>query len=163
MLLIGNALKPQGIRGEIKILPLLDEPADFCKIKKIIIKDTTYQVEKTRLGGEFIYVKLLGVNDRNVAETLRGDVYVDDANRPKISKDRYYIADLLGAKIVCDGEKLGVLREILQNGSADVYCVKGKKDFMFPFIDGVIIDVDLDAKEIYLDKENLEKVAVYED
>ena len=34
---------------------------------------------------------------------------------------------------------------------------------MFPFIDGVIIDVDLDAKEIYLDKENLEKVAVYED
>ena len=36
MLVIGKVLKPQGIKGEIKILPLLDSAESFSKIKAIV-------------------------------------------------------------------------------------------------------------------------------
>ena len=45
----------------------------------------------------------------------------------------HYVCDLIGLSVFDEeGSKLGVLKEILQNGAADVYVVKGGRSFMFP-------------------------------
>jgi len=62
-----------------------------------------------------------------------------------------------------NGEKLGVLKDVLQHGAADVYVVQGKRGFMFPAVKRVITAVDLEAGEMRVDSRALSEVAVYDD
>lgn len=164
MLLIAEILKPQGIKGELKLKSYLDNFADFSTVKEIVIDGRALGVEKLRWDGSFVYAKLRGIDDRNAAELLRGaSVFADQINRPRLAKDRYYIADIEGCKLVCDNEELGIVTQVIQNGSADVYCIEGKKPFMFALVQGVITHFDIANKTLVADATELAKVAVYED
>ena len=43
-IVIGEVLKPQGIRGEVKIKPLIDDVSDLKSVKKVFIGDTEYKI-----------------------------------------------------------------------------------------------------------------------
>ena len=164
MLKIGKAIRAHGIRGDVKIFYGLDQ-VELKSIKAMVINSKKYQVEKINFGNGCAYVKFKGVNDRDVADVLRGDIFVDDENRPTLPSGTYYIDDLVGLYVVVGDVKVGVLREILQYGAADVYCVDGidgNKNFMFPHKIGVIEKYDLPKKCIVLSEEELMKVAIYE-
>lgn len=164
MLKIGKAIRAHGIRGDIKVFYGLDQ-IEMKSIKAVVINSNKYQVEKINFGNGCAYLKLKGVNDRDVADALRGDIFVDDDNRPTLPDGTYYIDDLIGLNIFIGDKLVGVLREILQYGAADVYCVDGisnNKNFMFPHKIGVIEKYDLPNKCIVLSEEELMKVAIYE-
>ena len=164
MLKIGKAIRAHGVRGDIKIFYGLDQ-AEIKSIKVIVLNGKKYPVEKISFGNGCAYLKLKGVDDRDIADALRGDIFVDDDNRPKLPQGTYYIDDLVGLYVEVNDQKIGKLREILQYGAADVYCVDGidgNKNFMFPHKLGVISKYDLANKRIILDSVELEKVAVYE-
>ncbi len=36
---IGEVLKPQGVKGELKVYPHTDDPQRFKKLKKVILKN----------------------------------------------------------------------------------------------------------------------------
>jgi 16S rRNA processing protein RimM len=164
MLTVGVALKPHGLKGELKILPLLDSPKMLADIKKACLNGVVFEIESLRITSDFAYVLFKGISDRNSAETFRGSMMcVDHENRPAIPKDRYYISDLLGAKIVSENKDYGALDDVLNYGASDVYCVNGEKRFMFPAIDKVILDIDLKNMTIKIDALELDKVIVYED
>ena len=48
------------------------------------------------------------------------------------------------------GEKLGVLEDIYNTGSSDIYVVKNElgKQFLLPYIDDVIKQIDIDEGKI---------------
>ncbi len=164
MLKIGKAIRAHGVRGDIKVFYGLDQ-VEMKSIKAVCINSAKYTVEKIGFGNGCAYLKLKNVNDRDVADALRGDIFVDDENRPMLPDGTYYVDDLIGLNIVVNDETKGVLREILQYGAADVYCVDGvdgNKSFMFPHKLGVITKYDLPNKCIILNFDELEKVAVYE-
>ncbi len=164
MLKIGKAIRAHGVRGDIKIFYGLDQ-SEIKSIKVIVLNGKKYPIEKISFGNGCAYLKLKGVDDRDLADELRGDIFVDDDNRPKLPQGTYYIDDLVGLYVELNEQKIGVLREILQYGAADVYCVDGidgNKNFMFPHKLGVIAKYDLANKRIILDSVELEKVAVYE-
>lgn len=164
MLKIGKAIRAHGVRGDIKVFYGLDQ-FEMKSIKAVIINKKKYNVEKISFGNGCAYMKLKGIDDRDIADALRGDIFVDDDNRPSLPAGTYYIDDLIGLNIFVDDKVVGVLREILQYGAADVYCVDGidgNKNFMFPHKLGVIANYDLPNKNIVLDGKELAKVAVYE-
>jgi 16S rRNA processing protein RimM len=75
----------------------------------------------------------------------------------------HYIVDLIGITVLDEnGVKLGVLKDVLQHGAADVYVVHGLKSFMFPAVKRVITSVDIDAGILRVDSRTLEEVAVYD-
>lgn len=164
--LLGVIVKAQGIKGEVKVKPYTDTPDVLCRLKSIFIDDSEYDITSSRSDNTATYFKLEGVDDRNMAETLRSkEIYVDKSNAPKLPKDRYYIDDLIGCS-VCDdsGEELGELVNILQNGANDVYVIKGAKgEILIPALKSVIKKIDIRKGEITLIKERLKEVAVYED
>ena len=166
MVLVGKITKAQGIRGEVKANSLFDTPWTFEKLSKVRIRGVEYALSSVRVDtkSEAVFLKLKGVDDRNQAEELRGeDIFVDEELMPETEEGRFYISDLIGAKIVAKDTNFGILSDILQNGCADVYVVTGETNFMFPAIDGVILDIDAKEKIITVDAEELERVAVYED
>jgi 16S rRNA processing protein RimM len=166
MLLVAKGIKAHGIRGDIKINCFVDTPASICKLKEVIVKGKTYKIEKVReMSASFALLKLEGIDTMDTAEAFRDlDIFASRDEMPQLHADTYYIDDLVGSKIFLGNKEIGILSEILQYGSADVYVINSMKGVvMFPFIDGVMEKVDTLAHIIYLNKEQFEKVAVYED
>ena len=169
-LLVGEIVRPQGIKGEVKLRHYTDDPYRFELLDEILRKtDKGYEtltIEKCRVQGDDVYLKLAGYEDRNAAETLRGSMlYVDRDNALELEENQFFIADILGAKIVdTKGNAIGTLKDVLTPGGTDVFVVKTKKgEMMFPAIEAVISSMDLDAGVVVVDEDRLDEVAVYED
>ena len=163
-LIIGEVLKPQGIRGELKIKTYTDDPSDVKAFKTLYIDDVPYKILSFRVAPDgFAYVGLRGIPDRNAAETYRGKKIEgerDDA--PDLEEGQYYIVDVLGCVCVTeDGQELGIVTDIT-NLSSDIYTIeKAGKNILFPAITGVVVKVDLENKKLIVNKARFAEVAVY--
>ena len=159
-IVIGEVLKPQGIRGEVKVKPLVDDPADLKKVRKVFIGGAEYKVLSARTDAQAAYFALSGVADRNAAELLRGrQVLADRADLPALDEGRYYIV----AAVTENGERLGEIADILP-AHTDVYVLRdGARETMFPAAEGVILDVDIENKTIVLCARRFAQVAVEQD
>ena len=162
---VGKILKPQGIKGEVKILPLTDDITRFKSLEYLIVKGQAMPVLSLRIENNYVYAKLDKVTDRNMAETLRDEfVSVERKDAVKLEDGRYFIVDLIGCKILVDGKELGTLVDVIQNTRTDVYSVKTQKgEVMFPVVDGLIESTDTDQKVIVVNSKRLGEVIVYED
>ncbi len=163
-LVIGEVLKPQGIRGEIKVKTFTDSPEDVKEFGVVYIDDKEYKILSFRVGTDgAAYLGLRGVPDRNAAELLRGKKLEGDRrDAPELEEGQYYIVDVIGLSCETeDGEKLGVVKSIA-NLSSDVYTIeKAGKNILFPAVKGVIVKVDLENKKLIIDKKVFDEIAVY--
>ena len=159
-IVIGEVLKPQGIRGEVKVKPLVDDVSDLKTVKRVFIGDAEYKVLSARADAQAAYLALSGVADRNAAELLRGkEVLADRADLPE--EGRYYIVDILGCAVVTEnGTRLGEIADILP-AHTDIYVLKeGGKEFMFPAAEGVILSVDTEKKTVTVSEKRIGEVLV---
>ncbi len=161
-LVVGEILKPQGIRGEVKVKPFTDSAETFRSFKRVFLGEEEYKVLSVRTGDGFVYLGLRGIADRNAAELLRGKkLTVPRDEAPALPEGSYYIADLLGSTVkTAEGEILGTLKDITQAAS-DIYTLDmGGRDVLFPAAKGVILQVDPAGKTIVVDKARFNEVAV---
>lgn len=161
-LIVGEVLKPQGIRGELKIKPFTDDAEVFRAFSDVQIGGVSYKVLSVRTGGGAVFLGLRGVADRNAAELLRGkEVVIPRSEAPEPEEGRYYVADLLGCDIVTEGGKvLGKLKDVRQ-ASTDVYTLfDGSRDILFPVADGVVVAVDVENGTITVNEKRFYEVAV---
>ena len=162
-LIIGEVLKPQGIRGELKIKTFTDEPAQVKEFKTVYIDGNPYKILSFRVGTDgFAYVGLRGIMDRNAAELYRGKKIEgarDDA--PMLEEGQYYIVDILGLSCETeDGEVLGVVTDITTLAT-DVYTIeKAGKKILFPAVKNVVKKVDIENKKLIIDKAVFDEIAV---
>ncbi len=162
MLTVGEVLKPQGIRGEVKVKPFTDTPQTFSAFKRVFLDGEEYKVLSVRTGDGCVFLGLRGVPDRNAAELLRGKkVLLPREEAPALPEGSYYIADLLGSAVVTEeGEPLGTLTDITQ-AACDVYTLDmGGRNVLFPAAKGVIAEVDAEGKKIVVNRKRFEEVAV---
>ena len=163
-LLIGEVLKPQGIRGELKVKAFTDSPEDIKAFGTVYIDNLPYKILSFRVGGDgAAYIGLRGIPDRNAAELFRGKKL--EGNRedaPELEEGQYYIIDILGLRCETeDGELLGTVKNIT-NLANDVYTIeKGGKEILFPAIKGVVLSVEVTNGTMVVDKKRFMEVAVY--
>ncbi len=165
-LTIAKIVKPQGIRGEVKVVAMTDSPEDLKGFGGVYIAGNRYKMLKVRpQEGGCAIVALSGVADRNAAELLRGeDILALREEAPPLPDGTYYIVDLIGCTALTDGgKKLGVISSITP-ARTDVYEVEKEEGgkLIFPAVEGVIASVDLAAKEVVLSGKKLAEVALEE-
>ena len=163
---IGLIVKPQGIKGELKVQPLTDDINRFSNLKEVIIDDKTYRVLRAVIGGGTVFITLSGITDRNVAEPFRGKfLKVDRENALPLEEGRYFIVDIIGCKVVTDeGATIGKVIDVF-SARTDVFTVEceDKKIMRFPFLKDLICSVDIENQIITLKDKRLKEVSVYED
>ena len=169
-LLLGEIVRPQGIRGEVKVRHYTDDPDRFHDLEIVFLKrDYSYEqmtVTDSRVQGDDVYLKFEGVDDRNEAEKLRNiQLWVDRDNAVELGEDEVFIADILGAKAFdTKGNPVGVLKDVLTPGGVDVFVLKTPKgNLMFPALKEVLLEMNADEGKLVLDENKLEEVALYED
>lgn len=161
---IGKITKAQGIKGEVKLLCYVDDAKMLKSVTTVYIGQNSHKVLKCRPDGNFCYLLLEGISDRNTAESLREWAVYADKESVTLQEGRYFIEDLIGCMVVLtDGTKIGKVADILQYGAADVYMCEGERNVSFPFLKDLVVSVDIDRQLITLDEKRFEEVCVYED
>lgn len=163
-LTIATVLKPQGIRGEIKVKALTDSAEDLRSFPRVFIDGEEYKVLAVRPAGDCAFVTLRGIADRNAAELLRGkDIVALREDAPELPEDTFYLVDVLGCEVVTEkGKRLGTIIDITP-AKTDIYVVEGEgKRITFVSADGVIEDIDVDGKKVTVNKKRFDEVAMYE-
>lgn len=84
-LMIGEVLRPQGVRGEMKVRPYAADPDMFLEWTTLYLQQgESYLPRKahcSRVHDGFAYLTLEGVTDRDGAEALRGtQLWIDRAH-----------------------------------------------------------------------------------
>lgn len=163
-LVIGEVLKPQGIRGELKIKTYTDYPEDVKEFKQVYIDGKEYKILSFRVAPDgFAYVNLRGIPDRNTAELFRGKLLEGEReDGPDLEEGQYYIVDIIGLSCETeDGETLGVVTDV-NSLSSDIYTIeKAGKKILFPAVKKVVKKVDLGSGKLIVDKKIFDEIAVY--
>lgn len=161
-LTVATVLKPQGIRGEIKVRVLCDGTDDLKNLKRVFIDGAEYGVLGVRGNGEFAYLSLKGVFDRNAAELLRGkEIDAYRSEMPELPEGTYYIADLTGCIVVTSsGERIGEVSSVTP-ARTDIYTLTTPKgELSFAAAEGVIESVDVENRKITVNKKRFKEVSV---
>ena len=169
-LVIGEITKPQGVRGELKLRPITCDPERFAGLTLAYFKrGDQYEPVKlkvNRLAPDAVFFNIEGVEDRNQAERLRGELlYIDRAHAVELDEDSDFICDLIGLTGKDDsGRVLGTLKDVMQPGGNDVYVFQGPYgEVLVPALKSVVIRVDYEAEIMYLSRQRLDEVAVFDD
>lgn len=163
-LIVGIVSKAQGIKGELNVNCLLDNAHQLKGIKTLYLANNAHKVAKFRCDNSSFVVQFDDILDRNKAESYKGwEVYADKEDIA-LAEDSYFVADLIGCNVLCDdGTKLGIVVDIAQYGSADVYTVATDKgEVSFPWLKSIISCVDIANKRIVLIADKLQEVIVYQ-
>ena len=169
-LMIGEVLKPQGVRGEVKVKPYAADADAFYDWETLYVKKgNAYEPiasDCSRVHDGFVYLTLGECASMNDAEKLRGvQLWIDRAHANQLEEDEVYISDLIGCEgIDEEGKSIGVLQDVLQHGVVDVYVFKAKgKAVMAPALKAVFPTVDVAEKRISVVRERLNEVDVWEE
>lgn len=153
---VGVITTTHGIKGEVKVYPTTDDINRFNDLKKIYL-DTgkeylPLEIEGVKYFKQLVILKFKDIKDINDIEKYKGkDLLIDRKDAIELEEDEYFIFDLIDSEVYTeDGNKLGVLTEVLTSAANDVYIVKtnDNKEVLIPSIKECILDVDIANKRI---------------
>ncbi|NTV89799.1 MAG: 16S rRNA processing protein RimM, partial [Clostridiales bacterium] len=131
---IGKIVNTHGLKGEMRIVPLTDNPDRFIGMKQVIVEKNevtkTYEIESVKFLKNVVVMKFKGIDNIEAVEAMRESyLVVDRKDAVKLPKDSFFICDLVGLKVYNEKEELlGTLVEVLSTGSNDVYIVRNKSN-----------------------------------
>jgi 16S rRNA processing protein RimM len=152
-LVIGQILRPHGVRGEVRVTPHTDQPERFTWLKSVYLgmaDPQPVEVESVRFhaGQGLVLLKLVGYNSREAADQLRGQwLQVREEDAISLAEGEYFLYQLEGLAVYGeDGRYLGNLTEVIETGANHVFVVQGAMgEILLPNIPEVIQDIDFAA------------------
>lgn len=156
LLEVGKIVNTHGLRGEVKIITWTDYPEVFEDIDYIYVKKKN-DYERLDINGikyqkGNIIVKFRQLQFIDEAEKYKNQViYCERELLGALPDGVYYIADLIGLKVVTDdGREVGVIADVFNTGSNDIYDIKreGQKNLLLPVIDEVVKNIDIENKQV---------------
>ena len=112
-----------------------------------------------------VFMELSGITDRNTAELFRGKfLCVKREDAIPLEEGRYFIADILGCKVITENKTIGEIIDITSSRT-DVITVKCEngKIMRFPFLKDLVTNVDIVNKIFAVKEKRLSEVSCYED
>ncbi len=162
-ILVGSVVRPQALRGEVRIKIHSDVPDRFRPGRELILKAPDQVPRKVRIasfrtmrGGGVI--RFEGWEDCDQAETLRGArLEVARQDVPRAPDGLFYHFDLVGCSCL-DAEHgdLGRVTAVLEDGGGVLLEVEseraldgdGGRTLLIPFVEAFLEDVDIDSQVI---------------
>lgn len=153
---IGIIVNTHGIKGEVKVMPLTDNPERYEKLKSVYVEGPAgleeYHLSGVKYLKNFVIIKFDEIDNIDVAEAMKNKVIkIDRENAVKLPKGSFFISDLIGCEVIeTNGTVLGKLKEILQTGSNDVYVVvdENNREILIPALKSVVNEVSIENRRI---------------
>jgi 16S rRNA processing protein RimM len=142
-------LRAHGIKGLVRVRgsdAILDLPT-------VYVADLPRKILRAQRDKDEFLVELEGVSDRDAAELLKGaELSAERDQLPPPDEDEVYLSDLVGCRVLDPaGTDLGEVVSVENNGFQELLTIQGAKSWQLPFVDGLVISVDVAAKRIVCD------------
>ena len=169
LVLVGHVLDAWRLDGGIKVAPYSTDASALLSAREWWFEQSgalrSFDVVSAKVHGSTVTARLVGIVDRNAAESLKGArISVPRRYFPVTDDDEYYWVDLIGLAVVNEaGEALGTVGELIETGAhptlivhdATGVDVEGGADKaaerLIPFVDAIVKTVDLVGRRIVVD------------
>ncbi len=147
----GKIVTLHALKGEVKVEPWCDSPELLAEFDELYLDGRWVNVERARVQKRMVIMKLEGYDTPEEAAKLIGKVLYIDRDQLELDEGTYFIADLIGMKVVDadDPEKVyGTLTQVSETGANDVYHIlfaDGVTRYI-PAIPQVVISTDVENK-----------------
>ncbi len=157
LLVVGKVVAAQGLRGELRVLPLSDFPERFTKAgprwlqrKEGIPRSVHLKGGRQLPGKEMYVVRLEGIDSREAAEALVGEqLMVRASDRPKLARGEFYLLDLVGLEVRLQESSavIGHVRNLIHAGNdlleVELSAERGGRSILIPFVKAIVPTVEL--------------------
>ena len=145
-----------GVKGELRLKLFSESIESLSRHGSLYVGGVERRLLSIRDSGKTAVARFEGVDDRSVAERLRGSlIEIDRASLPPLEEGEYYHADLIGlAAVDMWGGAVGTVVNVENYGAGDLLEIEledGKRS-LIPFRSGI---ADLEGGRIVLDPEFL--------
>jgi 16S rRNA processing protein RimM len=155
---LGRIVKPHGLGGELKFVLHWPRSDALGRVSRIIAcrngePDRVLLIEAVRGSQTSRVVKLVGIDDRDQAESLRGAALcVDRADLAELGPNEYYLADLVGARVSVGERELGTVVAVRPYPSADTMVIETGAGQLIeqPLLDCFLEEIDVAAGRVRL-------------
>jgi len=130
---VGRIVKSRGLRGEVVARALSDDPERFKDFSEIVAtaKDGSSSVLKLtfvrthkRQGSTEVHLRFEGVDSREQAAALRGQMLSVPREELPLGEDEYFLFDLAGLEVTTHaGEQVGYVKEVRRYPGQDLIVV----------------------------------------
>ncbi|WP_077216663.1 ribosome maturation factor RimM [Piscirickettsia litoralis] len=154
---VGRIGAAHGVRGEIKVNSFTEQKTAILDYRPWYIRQgkewQEVAVRSTRIAGNDILMRIEGCNDRDVVKRYTNcDIYVTRDQLPELDEGDVYWTDLEGLNVVTvEGQPLGTVSSMLETGANDVMVINGESEHLIPYLDHVVIKIDLKAQQMIVD------------
>lgn len=148
---VGEIVKAQGIRGEIKVKSLSDNEKRFEIGSKLYIGDEIVTIKRAYKQKNML---ILGFeeydNINDILKFIGKDLTIDEKDMGDLSEDEVYIKDLYGLSVISEGQKVGEIVDVISGVYPnDVYEIKTDKgNVLLPALKNIIKKIDTEEKII---------------
>jgi 16S rRNA processing protein RimM len=151
---VGQALKPFGVKGEIKIRPFTQSFEIFARSDELVFDQVSFRLVSFRVHRGTVLATLQGIDSVEQAKALCGKlVKTDERNFPPKGEDEFYWFELIGMSVrTIDGKELGTVAAMIETGANDVLEVHGDYgEVLIPLIDDVVVEIRTEDGAIIVD------------
>ncbi|RED49132.1 ribosome maturation factor RimM [Aestuariispira insulae] len=151
-LCLGVITGAHGIRGQVRVKSFTEAPEQLTAYGPLSDEsgEQTFKLKITGQSKGSLIVSIKGINDRNLAEDLKGtELYIDRDKLPAANTedDEFYHADLIGLKAeTVEGAGYGTIKAVHNFGAGDILdinLIDGGAE-MLPFDKETVLEVDLE-------------------
>jgi 16S rRNA processing protein RimM len=159
LVVIGEIVRPHGLRGEVRVTPLTDEPRRFERVTECVLWDATRDERETRRiatarrHGDAVVVAVAGCETPEAAQALVGRLLaVPEADALPLPEGRFYPWQLEGARVVTErGDAVGEVAGVERGAGQEWWVVRGAgREHWIPAVADIVVDVDLAARRVVI-------------
>jgi 16S rRNA processing protein RimM len=153
---VGRIGRPHGIRGEVTVEVLTDEPDErFASGAAVFVGDDVRHVLRSHWHSGRLLLTFEGVDDRNAAELLRGSlITVDRPDDEQPDDGAFYDNTLIGCSVfLVTGESVGEVTDVVHLPAHELLTVRTPQgsDAYIPFVSEIVPEVDVDRRRVVID------------
>lgn len=162
---IGKVLRPQGLRGELRVQPCTARLENILAYTQVFLSGTDeaekreYTVLQARLDKTAAILRLAGCTDRDEAELLRGhSLWLHSQDLPPLGAGEFYLHTLMGKTArTADDKTLGKICAVLDTEAHPILVVRrGVQELFIPAVAAFITRVDAESVVLNLPEGLLE-------
>ena len=153
---VGKVVNTHGLKGEVRVISITNTPDARYSVGAHLTwfgKDGSKEELTVRSHRVHKSFDLLTFDDyfniSQVEKFVGGMLRVSEEYLLDLPENTFYLHAIVGCKVIEEsGEEVGRVKEVLSPGANDVWVIQrqNKKDLLIPYIESVVLNVDVEEK-----------------
>ena len=152
LVVIGKIVRAHGLRGEMRVEPLTDDPERFARVTECVLWDAARdqreprRITAVRGSAGAVLVALAGCETPEAAQALAGRlIAIPEGEALPLPAGTFYPWQLEGVSVVTeDGRAVGRVTGIERGAAQDLWVVRnGAREHLIPAVAEIVVEVDV--------------------